>query len=179
MKHLLLFLLFFSKCLAQDNSLIRRDTLFYKSGVIREIYDFNEEKMARCGYFADFDTLGKKVSEGTFKVIDSTNCLNCYERQYDGNVVGIAYSYIRELPIGVWKYYYPSGQLKEIGKYSESVHEYKGITIPYIMEDTPYNGYSDVDYLKHDIWEYYDEKGKNYKSVDYYQGQVLYITERY
>jgi hypothetical protein len=147
--------------------------------VIREIYDFNEEKMARCGYFADFDTLGNKISEGTFMTVDSANCMNCYERQYDGNVLGFAYAYIRELPIGIWKYYYPSGQLKEMGTYSEWVHEYKGIIRPYILENQPYNVYNDVDYLKNGTWEYYDEKGKNYKSVDYYNGQVLYITERY
>ena len=154
------------------------DTSYHNNGIISSLFEWDAEKACMCGYYAKFDSLGNPLLEGKFEAVDSIKCLSCFDNFYDPPTPN-EYSRTRELKVGVWKYYHSNGQIKEIGVYSKSVHEYQGTTHPFVLEDRPYNTYSSVDYLKNGIWEYYDEFGNNYLSVKYVDGQIIYKTERY
>lgn len=178
LRHWLALLVFFQTTLAFGQT-IHRDTSYHNKGIVACIADFDTIKYVRCGYYAEFDLQGNKILEGQYKAVDSLPCKECYEWSSNGNIIAYDYTDAREQKTGEWKSFYPNGILKERGFYSATVHEFYGTQSPRQPQNHPENVYSEIEYLKTGTWEYFNESGQLEKTIEYLDGQIIFITEYY
>jgi antitoxin component YwqK of YwqJK toxin-antitoxin module len=180
----LLFMLIGSISLSQNDCI--RDTSYHSNGAINTIFGYDETTHEYCGLYTFFDSLGVKLSEGEYRKVDSVECIGCYREDYrnkDEKWSQYFVSRADRILVGEWKYYHENGQLKEIGRYCDAVHEYTGSAYPLDWEGKswpePVNGYLTYEYLKDGIWECYDVDGNHIKTEEYVCGQLVNLTERY
>lgn len=90
---------------------------------------------------------------------------------------------IDSLPIktGIWKTYHSNGKINSSGSYTDKVHVHFTKNHETIYYSGWPEGFSDkittvrnVDYLKTGTWEYFDENGKQIRTEEYLEGQLLY-----
>lgn len=139
-----------------------RDTLYFESGEIHSILDFDTCCFMRYnGYFSQYDTLGNLTEEGTYKYVDSIECFECYE---DEELTPVQYIYDISIKTGEWKYYYKNGNLKRKGMYAEKVR-----IILYSYEQHDHFNLDIVE-LENGYWEYYNKEGELSKKILFKDG---------
>ena len=152
---------------------------YYDNGKIKFISDhkayYTSNPTFFCGVYKEFYESGKLKIDGNYKLVDSIECLNCFDLN-DNKVKTKAYGH--SLKVGDWKEYYENGILKSIGVYYKGIHETYGSHNPKQTNDgvgifTP-GDYSE-EYLKDKGWKYYNDKGQLIKEEYYYNGVITNI----
>lgn len=120
--------------------------------------------------------------EGRYAVLsDSVSCVDCYYVGSDSTLYKILKTDFNELRVGIWKYYYENGQLKEKGKYAKHIRISASSALfssktQYQYEGPVAAGFG-PEYLREGAWEIYDENGYLIKVIWYHEGRI--IKEQY
>jgi len=171
---ILTFLLFFL-CNAQDKVNVVFERLYHPNGKLYIEHEYDTVLNCYAGKFKEFDTTGALIIEGNYKIVDSVQCKDCYDG-IEGHWRKYEYIPLLSVPVGEWKYYYPNGQIKIQGTYSESVHAYCGDPNLYDKTDIePINVWITYDFLKNGKWNYFGENGKIIKMEEYIDGALIYV----
>src|ERR1700756_605684 len=117
---------------------------------------------------------GKLKVEGYYKLVDSIECINCYDVTWGKLKTKIDSGFMRT---GIWKEYYEDGTLKATGGY-KGIHIINTITFakpdphPVMGRGVFQPGDYREEYLKDDYWQYYNPKGEFIKEEFYYRGML-------
>lgn len=118
--------------------------------------------------------------DGEFRLSDSVKFWDCIDSSYrlSDNRFPIP------MPVGIWKFYSSNGSIKSTGGFSDRIHQYRDLSYP-IWHDTINGMHPPVpvsisdQFLKNGTWEYYNEKGENHMSEEYFHGVLVERIKRY
>ena len=179
MKTTITILTFFTAILsnAQGNKNVIYEKWYHPNGKINIECDYDTVLNCYAGKYKEFDTTGTLITEGHYKIVDSVRCKDCYD-EFHGKWKKYDYTDLRNVPVGMWKYFYSNGQIKMEGAYSEKVHAFRGDPNLFIETNKgPVNVWIDYDLLKNGQWVYYNENGKKMKMEEYIDGELIYVKE--
>src|SRR3954464_14956096 len=73
----------------------------------------------KAGPYKDFYKSGKIKTLGAFALVDSIECINCFDKDQNTK---ISRAQTRLMRVGEWKEYYENGKIKSAGTY-KGIHE--------------------------------------------------------
>lgn len=156
---------------------------YHPNGKLYQEYEFDTVVNTYAGYFIEFDSLGERKIKGTYKIVDSVRCKDCYggHPEYPDNPsvwTKKEYSHQRSIQTGVWGFYHPNGEEASEGEYAELVHETKGESL---QDNNSYfiahSNWGTSEQLKQGYWYYYDEQGRLIKQEEYVDGVLVYVIK--
>lgn len=164
-------------CSAQANKNVVYEKWYHPNGIINIECDYDTVLNCYAGKYKEFDNTGVLIIEGNYKIVDSVQCKDCYDG-FRGIWQKYEYADLKNVPVGVWKYFYSNGQIKMEGAYSEKVHAYCGDPNLFNKTDIgPVNVWIRHELLKNGQWFYYNESGQKIKMEEYIDGSLIYIKE--
>ena len=96
-----------------------------------------------------------------------------YQKDTKGGLDKNCGEYFKSIKAGVWKEYYDNGEKKSVGQFAPLALCHQDTS--YVEKDGEYDVRItiDIDFLKHDLWKYYDDKGDLIKEETYVNGRLL------
>lgn len=166
------------ECKSINGNMVGLFKSYYDNGAIKEIseYTIYYNRSLYSGMYQEYYLNGNLKTEGIYKIQDSIECVGCYD---NNELKEKNRAHSNTMKIGIWKEYHENGVLSAKGIY-KGIHEvYSQIKLEDNSKDylgTFYAGDYSEDYLKNELWEYFDEVGKLLKEETYKNGFLVGVV---
>lgn len=166
------------ECKSINGNMVGVFKSYHDNGSIKEISEYSKyyHRSLYSGTYKEYYSNGNLKVEGNYQIQDSIECVGCFDNNLLKNVQK---AQSNTMKIGVWKEYHENGVLSAKGWY-KGIHEVYGhIKLEDSSKDylgTFYAGDYSEDYLKNELWEYFDEVGKLKKEETYKNGFLVDVV---